>query len=195
MAEQQHTESRERVLAVAEQLFSVHGYTGVTLRDIAQALGIKHASLYYHVPGGKEALFVEVTERNLRRHQQGLEAAISAAGDEIEAQLQAAARWFLAQHVLDFTRMITQDMAEISADHARRLTQIAYDSVMWPTARVFQQAAAHGQIKAVDPTLLAGVLLSFIEGIHNLPTHVETGPKAALADAMIDIMLNGVRVK
>jgi AcrR family transcriptional regulator len=69
--ERESSESRERVLQQAEHLFSERGYAAVTLRDIAAGLGIRQASLYHHVPGGKEQLYVEVTERNLRRIRMG----------------------------------------------------------------------------------------------------------------------------
>ncbi|NDJ52513.1 MAG: helix-turn-helix transcriptional regulator, partial [Chloroflexi bacterium] len=68
------SEARQRVLEVAERLFSTRGYKDVRLQDIAKELGIKTASLYYHAPGGKEELFVEVIERGLARHHQGLQA-------------------------------------------------------------------------------------------------------------------------
>ena len=38
-------EARERVLSVADRLFTERGYQAVTLRDIAQEVGIRHASL------------------------------------------------------------------------------------------------------------------------------------------------------
>jgi AcrR family transcriptional regulator len=38
------SEARERVLAAAERLFAERGYAAVTLRDIAAAVGIRHAS-------------------------------------------------------------------------------------------------------------------------------------------------------
>jgi AcrR family transcriptional regulator len=50
-------DSTQRVLDVAEGLFIDRGYHAITLRDIADELGIKQASLYYHFPGGKEELF------------------------------------------------------------------------------------------------------------------------------------------
>ena len=62
--------ARERVQATAERLFAERGYKAVTLRDIAQELGIRQASLYYHFPGGKEELYVTVTERGLQAHRE-----------------------------------------------------------------------------------------------------------------------------
>ena len=50
-------DSTQRVLDVAERLFMDRGYSAITLRDIADELGMKQASLYYHFPGGKGATF------------------------------------------------------------------------------------------------------------------------------------------
>lgn len=192
MTEPNNTEARERVLVAAEQLFSEHGYKSVTLRDIAKVLGIKHASLYHHIPDGKEALFVEVTERGLRRHQQGLEAAIRAAEPDIEAKLRAAAYWLLAQPVLDLGRMMSNDMPAIGEAHAQRLSKIAYESVMQPIQQVFQAAMDAGEIKQENPMLLAGGVLALVESIHNLPTYIAVMPKIKIAEAWIDVIVHGL---
>ncbi len=61
MQQQGNTDARERVLDAAERLFAERGYASVTLRDIAAEVGIRHTSLYHHVPGGKEAIFAHPT--------------------------------------------------------------------------------------------------------------------------------------
>ena len=66
-------DSTQRVLDVAEVLFMDRGYNAITLRDIADELGIKQASLYYHFPAGKEQLFMAMAERLFERHQRGIE--------------------------------------------------------------------------------------------------------------------------
>jgi len=118
------SEARERVLQQAERLFSERGYAAVTLRDIAVGLGIRQASLYYHAPGGKEALYVEVTERNLRRHHQGLERALRQAGG-MRVQLRAAAHWLLSQPPMNLSRMLRSDLPAIAQAHADHLLAIS----------------------------------------------------------------------
>ena len=59
-------DSAQRVLDVAEALFMDRGYNAITLRDIADELGIKQASLYSHFPGGTEQLFMSMSERRTR---------------------------------------------------------------------------------------------------------------------------------
>src|SRR3712207_4750815 len=122
------SEARERVLEEAERQFGERGYTAVRLRDIADALKIKQASLYYHVPGGKEQLFIEVAERTFTRHRTGLEQAIAQAGPDVRDRLHAVATWLLSQPPLDLIRMTYSDMPTIDPAHARRLSWMAYTS-------------------------------------------------------------------
>ena len=59
------TPARERLLNVAERLFSERGYRGVTVKDIAREMGIHHATLYHHAPSGKQGLYVEIMRRSI----------------------------------------------------------------------------------------------------------------------------------
>jgi TetR/AcrR family transcriptional regulator, cholesterol catabolism regulator len=51
--------SRSRIVAAALDLFSTRGYEGTSIRDIAGAVGMTTASLYYHF-SSKDELFVGV---------------------------------------------------------------------------------------------------------------------------------------
>lgn len=50
------TTRKAEIIAEASQLFKEKGYSAVTVRDIAQALGIKAASLYNHIDSKQEIL-------------------------------------------------------------------------------------------------------------------------------------------
>lgn len=187
------TEARERVLAAAERLFAEKGYATVTLRDIAQQVGIRHASLYHHVPGGKEALFIEVTERTLARHRAGLEQAIGAAPDDVRSQLCAAADWLLAQPPMDLIRMNFSDMPAINASHAERIGDLAYSSLIAPLERVLHRARERAEITHDNVGMIAGGLLGMIQSLHAVPEYALEQPRATMASALIDVMLNGLR--
>lgn len=47
---------KEEIIIVASTLFKERGYKAVSMRDIAQAMGIKAASLYNHISGKQELL-------------------------------------------------------------------------------------------------------------------------------------------
>ncbi|MBI4270938.1 MAG: TetR/AcrR family transcriptional regulator [Candidatus Rokubacteria bacterium] len=49
--------SRERILAEAARIFNRLGYHGATLDDVARALGVTKAALYYYVANKEELLF------------------------------------------------------------------------------------------------------------------------------------------
>ena len=184
--------ARERVLMVAERLFSERGYDSVTMRDIADALGIRQASLYHHVPGGKEELFVEVTERAMERHRLALERAIEEAGPDLEAQLRAAAAWLLAQPPVDMARMVASDMPAISESHARRLTQATFQALLLPLERALSAARSRGEHAVPYERLLAGSFVAIMEGIH-VGAHFSRMTKEQMADILITVLLQGLR--
>ena len=41
------------IISVASTLFKEKGYSAVTMRDIAKVMGIKAASIYYYIIGGR----------------------------------------------------------------------------------------------------------------------------------------------
>jgi AcrR family transcriptional regulator len=64
MAEVRNTDTRERILDVAERLFMAHGYDGTSMRQITGEAGVNLAAVNYHF-GAKETLMQEVFRRRL----------------------------------------------------------------------------------------------------------------------------------
>ncbi len=194
------SEARERVLDAAAKLFSERGYAAVTLRDIAAEVGIRHTSLYHHVPGGKEELFVEVTERHLQQHQRGLVASMAAAGSDIRSQLYAAAGWFLTQPPVDLVRMAYADMPAIAPKAAERLSEMALKALVTPVEEVLVAAHVKGEIDYDDLGLIAGGLVGMIESLHSVPEYAFDEPNARnksrqeMAQKLIDVLLRGLQV-
>jgi AcrR family transcriptional regulator len=67
---EQRAETLEHILDAAELLFSKHGLYGVTLRDVAQKVGV-HTSLMHYYFEDKFALFKEVFERRAKVTSEG----------------------------------------------------------------------------------------------------------------------------
>ncbi len=185
--------ARERVLEAAEGLFMTRGYAAVTMHDIASALGMKQASLYYHVPGGKEELFVEIMERSLGRHKRGLVASIEEAGDEVGAQLHAAAAWFTTQPPLQLMRMARSDIPALSSEHAERLMYLAYDATMAPVRQVFADGQERGEARSADPDMLAGCFMAVMDAVW-YGVEMQGAPLGApvMGAQMVEVFLHGV---
>jgi len=64
-ADKQHTKTE--ILALSIPLFADSGYAGVSMRQIARAVGIQAASLYYHFPD-KQTLYIEALNQAFSKH-------------------------------------------------------------------------------------------------------------------------------
>ena len=85
---------REAILAAAEELFSTHGFTAVSVRDIAHAAGANPGSVTYHFKT-KDGLLLEIYRRHCgpmnKRRSELLEAArrVRDLKDRLEAIVRA----------------------------------------------------------------------------------------------------------
>lgn len=70
-AMQGRSDTRERILDVAEQLFADHAFDGTSLRMIALQVGIREPSIYAHF-ASKDAIYDAVIDRALQPFNQAL---------------------------------------------------------------------------------------------------------------------------
>lgn len=59
-------EPREEILDIAAGLFVDQGIAATSTRDIAEAVGVRQSSLYYHYPCGKDEMLAELLQRSVR---------------------------------------------------------------------------------------------------------------------------------
>jgi AcrR family transcriptional regulator len=91
---EQRAESLEQLLDAAEELFSQHGFYGVTIKDIADKVGV-HKSLVHYYFTDKQAVFDQVMARRapvtIGRRMEALDAYAAAVGDSptVEGALRA----------------------------------------------------------------------------------------------------------
>lgn len=161
------------------------------MHEIAAAVGIRQASLYYHFPS-KEHLFMAVTEQIFARHHLGLQTAIAAAPD-LRSQLQAVTRWFLSQPPLNFLSLLHTDMPALSQESKQHLGSIVFPSIFDPLRDMFARARDRNEIRDVQPETLAGFVLTLMDGINLAGTTIPTAlPREVLADQMVAIFLDGL---
>lgn len=92
---------RDTILDAAEPMIRSRGYNGFSFRDIADAVGVKSASVHYHFPT-KGALGQAVARRYTDRFLQALGPAEGAPGtvEGVQAKMQALARHSLVDEDL-----------------------------------------------------------------------------------------------
>ena len=98
---------RDEILDVAEALIRTSGFNGFSTRDVADAVGIKAASVHYHFPT-KADIGVAVTERYTDRF-------LEALGDPHGFERDARAAVTL--YVDSFRRALVRDGKQIGRAH------------------------------------------------------------------------------
>ncbi len=187
------TDARTRVLDAAERLFMERGYASVTMRDIADALGVKQAALYYHAPKGKEQLYREVVTRHMGHQLAGLERTIAAAPQELEAQLSAITDWLVEQAPVDMMRMVRSDATAISESYAEELIQQVDHSMMQPIIQVIKAAQVRGEVRRIIPEMVAGMLLAITNwAVYFDSTNRFRVSSKVMMRQVIELLLNGM---
>ncbi len=86
-----------RILGEALRLFAEKGFAGTSIRDLANACGIRSASLYSHFPT-KEHMLAELARIGHEEHHARLSAAASSSGPDPAARLRAVVRAHVLAH-------------------------------------------------------------------------------------------------
>jgi AcrR family transcriptional regulator len=76
------SESRTKILDVAESLFARRGYAGIGMREVAQGVGLGKSSLFHHFPSKLE-LYNEVLSRALERLAASFHPVLHGTGDPV----------------------------------------------------------------------------------------------------------------
>ncbi|MBA3742756.1 TetR/AcrR family transcriptional regulator [Sporichthya sp.] len=183
----------ESLLAVAVEVFGERGYDGTSMDDLARAAGITKSSFYHHVKGKEELL-----RRSLDRALGGLFAALEAAeaGEgaavrRLEELLRGSVALLVAElpHVTLLLRVRGNTETERSALARRR----EFDHRV--TALV-AAAEAEGDLRiSADPALAARLVFGLINSLTEWYRPGGELGEAALADAVVELALSGLRVR
>ncbi|MEM9816867.1 MAG: TetR/AcrR family transcriptional regulator [Cyanobacteria bacterium P01_A01_bin.123] len=190
---QSKSKARERVLTAAQSLFVERGYEAVTVKDIAKAAGIHHASLYHHVPNGKSALYVEVMTRHMNHYREGLRSALNAAEMSLQENLQQVASWIISQPPLDVIRLANSDLPAIGTAEADILSDLAFVATILPILEVLETAKSRGEIEHDNLGPIAGALFSSLESLHAVPEAYLEKSRQSMADDIVEVFIKGMQ--
>jgi len=164
--------TKEKILAVSLELFSEKGFSAVSVRDIAAAVGVRESAMYKHF-ASKQAVFDRLVTDYLARSDEFMGGIHALPTDDPAVLSQVAAIYknlsdedflrmggsvftdFLMQpDVLQFWRMISierfhdKDLAKLWNHHLFE-TPIAFQT------KLFGALIEAGALKLVDPSILA----------------------------------------
>lgn len=196
MTEDNLSTGRQRILEQASHLFSLHGYHGASIRDIAQACGLSNASLYYHF-GNKQNLYLEVLGEYIVLVAQKLEQAGEVVGSCRERLARMADAY--AQIIVESQgeiQTLLRDLSQFDQEQVRSLLPNTRKRIQLTVAAVLEEGVAADEIRPVD-TYRTGILLLGMISSLIARRFYSTGTTTLEEDVdlVIDVLFNGIGIQ
>ncbi|MGK2897507.1 MAG: TetR/AcrR family transcriptional regulator [Burkholderiaceae bacterium] len=160
------TATRERILLEAARLFRHHGYSATTLREVADASGIKAGSIYYHYES-KDQILGEVLDKGILVVAEAVRERVDALPADATSRQRLAAAieghlWGLLHHG-DFTSANIRIYGQIPTAAKNRHRKVRRDYAnYWD--RLLEDALKRGELR---PDTSTAVIRLFVIGALN----------------------------
>jgi len=157
--------SRGAVLDAACCLFADRGYHGTSMKDIAEALGVRAPSLYNHVTSKQEILFA-VMDKAMDRALAALEEALAGVEEHDTSEQLRRATESLVLDFLRFPAEVTVCNTEVrSLEAANRLAIVAKrDQYAARVRSIIEQGCRDGRFSTRTPQIAAFAVLEMGNG-------------------------------
>ncbi len=184
-------ERAARIYRVAAELITQKGFDATSMSEIAQAVQLTKAGLYYYVPGKKELLYSIVSYG-----MQTIEEGVIAPCEQIEDP-QNRLREIVRRHTLLLTQLggaitiLTDEVNGLTPAHRRRITAKKRDYLEFVRATL-DELSQFGRLRSTNIRVVSLNLFSTILGVARWfrPNGVESGE--AVANEVTDFVLAAV---
>jgi AcrR family transcriptional regulator len=162
------------------------------MQQIAGSAGITKATLYYHFRD-KEDLFFEVMRAGFLASQEKLAHTVTE-GQTLREQLIAFAGYLFSDERADLHRLFLDLQQHVSADRQAEFWR-TFQRPWCYLEETIRAAMARGEVAPGDPMLIARVCYSAFAGQMQIARFHDSTPypDAALAEEIVDMLLNGLR--
>jgi AcrR family transcriptional regulator len=147
-----------RIYEQALILFADRGYHGVSMREIAQACGIKASSIYAHLASKEQLLYVLVLKAH-EEHRDLMREALLGAGAEPADQLRALVSAHVRFHA-EYAVLATVGNNEMRALSAESISEIQAirDEDLRVFTEVIERGVKLGRFSCPDPLLATAII-------------------------------------
>jgi TetR/AcrR family transcriptional regulator, transcriptional repressor for nem operon len=158
-------DTREKLLAAAEVLVRKRGWSGFSYADLAEAVGLRKASIHHHFPS-KEDLGYALIEAYGERYDRALEKIVAESDDGL-ARVEAYAKLYLHGLREEQGCLAAAMAAELAILPARIRAAVAifFERHIGWLKRILTEGRANGTIGAdVKPAQSARLIVATLEG-------------------------------
>ena len=193
---QEDSVTKAHILREAERLFAKHGYSGVSMREIAEACKMTKANLYYYFKD-KESLYVQVLEADMLALISALEQA-SQQGGTCREKITRFAETFM-NLVREKNTLIQMTMRHFGGleREIRGLVRRYRVHLMEPIERVLQEGVRRRELCALNTRLAALSLLGMMSiflAPHLLEIPLEEA-ESEIVPHTVQVFLDGARAR
>ena len=181
---------KEEIIRVAATLFKERGYSAVTMRDLAKAMGIKAASLYNHI-NSKQDILKEIIISLAEEFTAGM-ATIMASQHSSLIKL----KQIIALHV-DIAGRNTDGMASLNNDWMHLEEKLEYylqlrENYEANFRTIIKHGISNGEIVDLDPDTILFSILSTLRSLYLwIPDHDDYNPEQ-FGQELGKVLLNGI---
>ncbi|MEZ4768859.1 MAG: TetR/AcrR family transcriptional regulator [Caldilineales bacterium] len=152
---------RQLILQESGRLFVDRGYHGLSMREVAEAVGVSKAALYYHYRD-KEDLFLAVLTSNLDRIEQVINESrkASTTREQIEQMVQAIFQRAPEQRAI--IRLASQEMDQLSDTARAEFSRLYHEKFIGQVEAIISEGIANSELRAMNPSLATWLLLGMM---------------------------------
>lgn len=152
---------RQQILQEATRLFVSRGYHGLSMREIAEAVRVSKAGLYYHFKD-KEDLFLAILTNNLdlleHTIQQARQAPTTRA--QVVQLVTEIFRWAPQQRAI--IRLASQEMDHLSPQGVTEFNRLYRSKFIGPIQEMLAAGIERGELRPMNPGLATWLLLGMM---------------------------------
>lgn len=160
----QEHQTKKTLRDAARKLFAVHGYNGVSMRDIAQEIGKQPGGIYNHFPN-KQSILLDMMLENLSRAHKTVISSIETNVSAVE-QLEGFVRRHLRHSIEnpDDIFIAYMELRSLEPQNAVEITakRDAYENAL---RNILIDGAASGAFIISDPSIHTRAILSMLGGV------------------------------
>lgn len=171
------SQTRGRILRLAEQLYYRGGYAGISLQHLADDLGLTKAALFHHFRS-KQDLFFAMLLAMVEQRSERIEAAIASAADT-RGRLRAILRAMSECPFFDPMKFLTDERGKLRLEQRREMEIVFAHGIQEPIARVLREGIAGG---ALRPHRTELAVMLFLNLLMLLPAPGHPNPRQTQAD-------------
>lgn len=185
---------KDKILSSATQLFIEQGYYGLSMRQIAEDVGVTKAALYYHFKD-KESLFLAILETYLEKIENliaDIEAETLSSRERIRLLVTRVLNQPVDQRAV--IRLASQEMANLSAESRHSFGEIYHQRFINRIQTLLKIGIEEGEFRSVDPQVatwsLLGMMYPYFYPVHS--NDVSLSPDKI--EQLVELYLDGVAV-